>query len=271
MNRKKIFARILMLGLGLSMAFSMVACGDKSENGNASSSNGASKGENKVSKSNIETAESYLKETKETLKSQWPNSVVVEKTGEGWPSEEDLVVLEEKWVDDPLFSEIVAVSAIAGLPTYQGAASDNFSVVKADIPNDWADYHVETAVYVALNEKDEVVLAWLDCGQDVSEEKPMEVAGEETPTLPQDNNIRTVLPLSSDLLMAGMRLNEVRAANNLPLIGFESINNIPESDLAPVQNSEGGDPENMTEEEQKQYNEAQEEEAASEEASETEE
>ncbi len=155
----------------------------------------------------------------------------------------DMVVSDENWKDSPSFDDIVAVSVMGGMEPYQGAATDPLTVVSQPIMIDDASWNVESTLKAALNDKGEVVLLWDEWKQNFPD-----VEGREP--------IISNMAVSWDLASMLMRLNDVRMENGLAPMAADAGNDgvaSPDADNVPSQNSNVGDPSNMTEEEQQAY------------------
>lgn len=157
--------------------------------------------------------------------------------------ESELTLVDSAWSADPAFDEILAVSALAGITPYQGAATDKLKHVDQLLHSDYSTEQITQSIHVALNDANEVVLGWIEWNQPIDDGDP----------------IRAIMSLSWDSSTQSMRFNDLRAANGLPPLSLDT-SALPEAstEQAPVQNTTASDPENMTDEEQAAYAAAQE-------------
>lgn len=168
----------------------------------------------------------------------------------------DAVLVNDSWAEDPMFSDIAAASSMGNVPPYQGTAKDPLKLIEQPVQSDWPDQPISEKLCAALNEKGDVMLAWVELVQAFPDEQGRE-------------EIRSISAISWEPDMALVRLNDIRLEHQLPPIsdGNDMVDEIPvpDADEVPSQNSDTGNPEDMTQSEQEAYNRIQEEDAIAEE------
>lgn len=171
----------------------------------------------------------------------------------------DATLVNESWSEDPMFEDIAAISSMGGVAPYQGTAKDALRLIEQPLTSTWPDKHIAEKLCAALNEKGDIVLAWVELIQTFPDEEGREA-------------IRCMSAISWEPEIALMRLNDLRLDMQLPPIsldGNEMVDEIPVPDAeeVPSQNSNIDNPEDMTESEQEAYNTIQEEDGVAEENS----
>lgn len=163
---------------------------------------------------------------------------------------EQISITATDWKDDPKFADVVAVSVMGGMAPYQGAPTDPLTVVSQPlkVPELDPSWNISSTLKAALNDKGEVVLLWNEWEQTF-------------PDIDGKEPVRCNMAVSWDFTTMLTRMNDTRQENGMPPLMLETENDgvaSPDAENVPSQNSNVGDPNQMTEEEQQAYAETQE-------------